>query len=246
MNIYPVNSPKSDKNRYCGPSAISIVTGMATGEAARLLRYVNGKCSIKGVGDYDMIRALKMCGITTKTIYVKPSPTPFVRETKKGRKVESRPTLAEWFRNTASLRTAGRVFLVSAGHHWQIVSGRRFCCGITKEIVGFTHEKVMRRARVREVFELLPAPAGISIPAQAKKENAQVTRDARDRAAFKSDCQRRGYDWIKASDDYIEIDPCDDFPDGLTFLFDGWADARDMVDRALRHPEDVIDGYISH
>lgn len=39
LQIKPVNhgKVKADKNRYCGPSAISAITGMTTGEAARLI-----------------------------------------------------------------------------------------------------------------------------------------------------------------------------------------------------------------
>lgn len=246
MNINPVNHQKGDTNRYCGPSAISIVTGMASGEAARLLRHVSGKSSIKGTSDWHMQRALSMCGITAKSISVKPTAKPSTRKIKDGFKTERRPTIAEWLRNTAETRSSGRVFLVSAGHHWQIITGRRFCCGQTKAIVSLTHEKVHRRARVDDVYELIAHPQGIKVPSVARKANATATITAKDRSAFATFCRHHKLDWHKASDGYIEIDPCDEFPDGLTFLFDDWSDAIQMVRRALNDPLEVIDGYLSH
>ena len=38
MKIKAVNNSISEPNRYCGPAVISAVTGMNTGEAARLIR----------------------------------------------------------------------------------------------------------------------------------------------------------------------------------------------------------------
>ena len=43
MKIKAVNNSTSDRNRYCGPAVISAVTGMVTGEAARLIRHVSGQ-----------------------------------------------------------------------------------------------------------------------------------------------------------------------------------------------------------
>ena len=43
MKIKAVNNSTSDVNNYCGPAVISAVTGMTTGEAARLIRHVSGQ-----------------------------------------------------------------------------------------------------------------------------------------------------------------------------------------------------------
>ena len=50
LRIKPINhgSTRRDQNRYCGPSVISAITGMTTGEAAAQLRAVSGKRAIKG------------------------------------------------------------------------------------------------------------------------------------------------------------------------------------------------------
>lgn len=165
VNIRSVNhgTTKADKNRYCGPSVISAVTGMTTGEAARLLRHVGGRKSIKGSYVSEVTRALEMCNIksTYKDFGLKLSRS-------KG------PTLAAWLRHTVKERTAKRVFLIVAGHHWQLVQGRRYVCGIVGEPVSIRDKKVKRRARVSNVYELSLlgiAEAGIKIeiPSEARK-----------------------------------------------------------------------------
>ena len=50
-----------DKNRYCGPSAISAVTKLTSGEAARLIRKQSGKSSVKGTSTSNIRRALEAC-----------------------------------------------------------------------------------------------------------------------------------------------------------------------------------------
>ena len=143
LNIKPVLHVKGDKNRYCGPSAISAITGMNTGEAARMIRHVSGRKSVKGSADWEVREVLERCGIRS------------VRENfglKLGR--SKGPTLAAWLRHTVKERTAKRVFLIVAGWHYQLVQGRRIVCGILGEPTSIRDKRVKRRARVAEVFEL--------------------------------------------------------------------------------------------
>ena len=143
LNIKPVLHVKGDKNRYCGPSAISAITGMNTGEAARMIRHVSGRKSVKGSADWEVREVLERCGIRS------------VRENfglKLGR--SKGPTLAAWLRHTKKERTAKRVFLIVAGWHYQLVQGRRIVCGILGEPTSVRDKRVKRRARVAEVFEL--------------------------------------------------------------------------------------------
>jgi len=134
----------TDKNRYCGPSVISAVTTLTTGEAARLIRLQSGKRSVKGTSTSNVRRALKSCNI--KMTFV-PAPT----GSRYGR--SSGVTLARWLKLTHGKR-ANRIFLVTAGWHWQLVSGNRYVCGRTGEIVSIRDKKVKRRARVADVYEL--------------------------------------------------------------------------------------------
>jgi len=169
VNIKTVNhgTTRADGNRYCGPSVISAVTGMTTGEAARLIRHVGGRKSVKGSYVSEVTRALEMCGI--KSTYQNFG-------LKLGR--SKGPTLAAWLRHTVKERTAKRVFLIVAGHHWQLVQGRRYVCGIVGEPVSVRHKRVKRRARVSNVYEL-SSLGTIQIPAEARKpkRDAVVSSD---------------------------------------------------------------------
>ena len=169
VNIKTVNhgTTRADGNRYCGPSVISAVTGMTTGEAARLIRHVGGRKSVKGSYVSEVTRALEMCGI--KSTYQNFG-------LKLGR--SKGPTLAAWLRHTVKERTAKRVFLIVAGHHWQLVQGRRYVCGIVGELVSVRHKRVKRRARVSNVYEL-SSLGTIQIPAEARKpkRDAVVSSD---------------------------------------------------------------------
>ena len=133
-----------DKNRYCGPSAISAVTGLTSGEAARLIRKQSGKRSVKGTSTSDIRRALDACNIQMRVVLPQ-----------EGMRFGRRDgiTLARWLKMTTRSR-GSKIFLIVAGWHWQLVSGRRYVCGITGDIVSIRDKKVKRRARVSEVYEL--------------------------------------------------------------------------------------------
>ena len=161
INIKPVNhgTTKADKNRYCGPSAISAVTGMTTGEAARLLRHVSGRKSITGTYTSEVTDVLEMCNIkaTYEDFGLKLSRS-------KG------PTLARFLKHTVKERNAKRVFLISAGRHWQVIQGRRIVCGILKEPTSVRDKSVRRRKRVNKCYELSVLPdRKIVIPDAARK-----------------------------------------------------------------------------
>tara|TARA_R110000737_G_scaffold325625_2_gene339061 strand:+ start:1307 stop:2053 length:747 start_codon:yes stop_codon:yes gene_type:complete len=133
-----------DKNLYCGPSVISAVTNLTTGEAARLIRKQNGRSSIRGSYTHEVLDALRSCNI--KATHWRKTGVRLNRKTG--------PTLAGWLKMSKEDRTPGRVFLIVAGWHWQLVSGRRYTCGRIREIVSIKDTRVKRRGRVAEVYEL--------------------------------------------------------------------------------------------
>ena len=128
----------NDKNRYCGPSVISALPKLTPGEAARLIRMQTGRSSITGVGAQQMSAALAACNIRMQRI----------------RAGHPLRTLARWLREWKEARTPGRVYLLNAGNHWQLVSGRRYVCGRIREIVSIRDKRVKRRARVLQSWEL--------------------------------------------------------------------------------------------
>ena len=156
MKIKAVNNSTSDRNRYCGPAVISAVTGMVTGEAARLIRHVSGQRKVTGSYAHHVIRALKLCNVGYSSNKF------FGLDTKR------QPTLAQWLKSSKDIRTSGRVFLIVAGNHFQLVEGRRYVCGRTKDIVIVRSKLVKRRCRVEEVYELCQE-GKIKIPDAARK-----------------------------------------------------------------------------
>lgn len=147
MRIHPVNRVKGG-NRWCGPAAISAVTRCTTDDAAKAIRYHSGQRAVMGVETIYLRQALKShWGIDSTKI-----------QSWRFHDARQRPTLAKWLRDSKDIRTSGRVFLVVAGYHFQLVSGRRFVCGKTNDVVSVRDGGVSRRARVEEVFELTGSP----------------------------------------------------------------------------------------
>jgi hypothetical protein len=140
IKLNPVNRPKGH-NGWCGPAAVSIVTGATTNEVSKVMqrRIFRAPGAVRRTGSYEVDCALRAYGLKLR-FFSRPSP---------------RPTLAGWLRENKELRTAGTVFLINAGDHWQVVSGRRYCCGVVGKIVSIRDSRVKRRARVAEVFQVL-------------------------------------------------------------------------------------------
>ena len=157
MKIRPVkHEGMFPKNRYCGPAAISIISGISTGEAAKLLRYIAGDRAIRGVWLRDLEMALQDLGYDL---------LPYHSPRHGGVSRKERPTLTRWLKGTKTSRTSGRVFLIVAGNHYQVVSGRRYCCGRAEKIVSIRDGVVKRRARVTEAYEVVkcePTPLEIN------------------------------------------------------------------------------------
>jgi hypothetical protein len=144
MKLNPVNKPKGH-NRYCGPAVISAVTGCTTNEAAWIIRTIGYHKSVRGSSTRDVRASLRQYGISCDQM------------PKGAGWGDPAPTLTQWLRINKEIRTAGRVYLLVAGNHWQLVSGRKYVCGVTGDIVSIKDKKVKRRARVTEVYELKAA-----------------------------------------------------------------------------------------
>ena len=138
MKIHPLNRGKGD-NRYCGPAAISFISGINTTDAAALIREVNPNIErVKGSWPSDVLRVLGKLGYSARCRLI----------------FGDKPTLKQWLRLTKADRTAGRVFLVDAGNHYQIISGRKYACGRIGDIVGLSDKRISNPARVAAAWEI--------------------------------------------------------------------------------------------
>jgi hypothetical protein len=230
--LKPVKRAAKGHNRFCGPAALSIIAGVDTAEAAAVIRHVSRKRSVTGTSNWEILRSLALLGFKA-TSAAKLDPL----------NLKSNPTLAAWLKSDE--RDGQSLYLIAAGYHWQVVQGRRFCCGITKDIVSIRDEKVKRRARVSGVWKIeherKVALADV-LPIKLK-----VQKD--DRAKAEEKARREAKRLAKAHDIEIEVNTYGhgperdvsiivwgpDFRNGEDDPFEGdhyaddWADALERV-----------------
>lgn len=238
MNINPVNIDPKDHNRFCGPAAISILTGMTTGSAARLLRHVTGKDRIMGTHHFHVRAALQACGVTMSRRFL--AHYGFNDPNAKN------PTLTQWLKASQTSRTTGRVYLVSAGNHWIIITGRRYCCGLTKGIISIRDKQAKRRARVDGVWEITTEK--VSIPADKIAPIVRPKRRVDPHYGYLKALERQhGFKGRLDHDcdppDYT-VEPCERFPRGLATCHYDWMETWSRVEECLENPILIDDeGY---
>lgn len=151
MKLYSLNRP-ARSNRFCGPAVLSFLTGQDTTECARWFRSLgNHRGAVKGSTVKDMLLVLDGIGIQARQVDL----FPYSRD---------KPTLTTWLRDNKEIRTPGRVYLVVAGNHWQLITGRRHACGRIGEMVSIKDKRVKRRSRVEQVWELTLPTGKLKIP----------------------------------------------------------------------------------
>lgn len=137
--LHHVNHSGPRKNRYCGPSALSAITGLSTGDTAAPLRKVSGKRKIVGTATCHMKTALEQLGYHTGCAF------DYEHLPAKGR-----PTLLQWAKQRDDL---SETYLLSVGHHWAVVQGRRYVCGMVNRIVPIK-QAPKKRARVKAAWRI--------------------------------------------------------------------------------------------
>jgi hypothetical protein len=239
MELKPLKHGKRG-NRFCGPAVISFITGLATEESAALIRQQTGRRMVTGTHDGEVLRALRACGYTLRLLGMP-------RDAEGNRLVK--PTLAAWLKAMKAERVPGKVFLVSAGHHWQLITGRRYACGRIGEIVSVRDERVKRRARVREVYEVVPlvdrragtaralSPERVTQVRQKLEESAASRRaDSAARTKAKKEAVAR----LEAQGWAVDVD---DFGGGEIMIS---LEAPDWVEQAEEDGHWEREGFISH
>ncbi len=232
LTLHPVKRATKASNRWCGPAILSILTGLDTRETATLLRAVGGRSRIKGSYTHEVSAALLKLGYSMLSLghY--------------GSQAHKRPTLAQWSR--ANPKRQGTTYLMSVGHHWAIVQGRRYACGIVGKVVPLKGCPKWR-ARVKQVWAIsrhVDAPTNPAAVVAALPEVAAKTTylsQTADRLAVKRLAEPYGIsvdDRDRDKDDpgaVIWVYPGDQWPEGMPDLFDDehfhddWASARKAV-----------------
>lgn len=230
--IKPVKRAPRGHNRFCGPAALSIIAGVDTAEAAAVIRHVSKKRSVQGTTNWEILRSLSLLGFKA-TSAAKVDPL----------NPKSNPTLAAWLKS--DVRDGKSLYLVAAGHHWQVVQGRRFCCGLTKDIVSIRDEKVKRRARVTAVFKIeheRKVALAEVLPVKAKPKDTEATvRRKTKRLAEGHNIDVEVERWWEGREVYNRIIvwgprgiDMDDDPFEGDHYADDWADALERVEEYVK------------
>ena len=141
IQLRPVNKPKGE-NRYCGPAAISCVTGLSTGNIAEVLRKVYKRRAITGLAQSHLRWFLSRCGIKTERVADFHSIP-----------LSKTPTLSKWLDTSLDIKPS-KVYIVVAGNHYSVIQGNNYCCGMVGDIINVKDKRARRRAKVLEAFEL--------------------------------------------------------------------------------------------
>ena len=161
--------PCKGTNRWCGPGALAILTGVSTDDASRMIRCITGKRSATSTHTHVLRKVLGKCGIDTHRVMETFAPT------------NERMTLNQWVKGGGA---KGGTFLVIAGNHFQIVTNDLFVDNQVKTLTAFEDLTKGKRRRVEEVFRL-SSPQGVKIPTHINRKtfSAVVIARARNKGA---------------------------------------------------------------
>lgn len=230
--LKPVKRAAKGHNRFCGPAALSIIAGIDTAEAAAVIRHVSRKRSVQGTSNWEVLRSLSLLGFKASSA-AKVDPL----------NLKANPTLAAWLKSDE--RDGQSLYLIAAGHHWQVVQGRRFCCGLTGQIVSIRDEKVKRRARVSGVWKIEQdrkvALADV-LPAKPKVKDTDATlRRKAKRLAEAHDIEIEAERWWDGGEYYTRIIvwgprgvDMDNDPFEGDHYADDWRDALERVEEYVK------------
>lgn len=129
------------RNRYCGPHVMSAITGVPTHDIATRVRAITGRTKCTGVHAKDLETVLIGLGHWPHKIAA--------YDRGKG------PTLNQWL--TETKREPGKLYIVCAGWHWQLIEGDNYTCARVRKLgvsIPVTHDKVKRKARISDIYEM--------------------------------------------------------------------------------------------
>lgn len=133
MKLHSLNvDPTKHRQKYCGPSIISILCGISTQDAALLIRKKFKKQSVKGTSTEQVLYVLKLFGYKTEYsfgtvngkyhIATKDLRAASYRATRvcKSFHKGTDPTLTKWFEWHRAAPKDNEAYLVICGCHWMV------------------------------------------------------------------------------------------------------------------------------
>ena len=158
---------QSGDNTYCGPAALSIITGKPVSEVMRILHtYVLERRRVRGMWNHEMESCLWKMGYETRLVQL-----PL-----------RMPTVAQWLRNE---RKPDDTFLVQVSHHYIVVRGRKIADNRNPEGV-FLRQYQHRRSRVHKVWHVYRPPKSAYLEARLAMSKPQEFRAGTRSALFQA------------------------------------------------------------
>lgn len=130
----------ANDNTFCGPAALSLITGKPVSECTAALRAATGRRAIFGVAYREMMAVLPMLGYIAAPIPIGDKP----------------PTLAALLRKLKDRRPED-VYLLSVTDHYLVLRGRKIYDNRNPEGV-FVRQYPHRRVRVKGIFGTMQVP----------------------------------------------------------------------------------------
>ena len=140
MSLRAVTHESGRHNRWCGPAAVSVLTGMTAEDAARAIRRVTGKTQCTRVKLGDLLRALRQQGLVLNAVGI------WSRGTG--------PTTAAWLKTRRQRTRATDTYLVAQTTHFIVVRGDMAVDNQTGKPVPLA-KITGRRARVAAAYLVL-------------------------------------------------------------------------------------------
>ncbi|MEM8515122.1 hypothetical protein RCH14_004482 [Massilia sp. MP_M2] len=206
-------------NKFCGPSAISVIAGIGTKEASALIRSrTNSKSPVKGTYTHQVRFALEKLGYHMADAAL-----------------TARVVLQDWAQEAAR----ERVYLVAAANHWIVVEGDRAICGKTRDFVRLEDHPNARSPvdmafEVKQIAVIDPESVIPKRPLPTKEERAEgaCRREAKLLAdQFAIDVSQDNKDdsiWVNPPGELFEGREHDDPYDDIHYC-DTWSEALDRV-----------------
>tara|TARA_R110000824_G_scaffold147723_2_gene317242 strand:+ start:280 stop:951 length:672 start_codon:yes stop_codon:yes gene_type:complete len=160
-----INPVHYTSNKFCGPAALSAITGMDTATAAREIRSRSGQGIVKGSAPRHVLAVLASLGYHSKEVF----------------HCYHGGDFREWAAETAEER-GDQVYLLVAGNHFRVVQGDKYVCGLTRAIVDIKDAPVSARcnAKTTEIYRITKREeVALPTPYKVVDEQAKARRDAK-------------------------------------------------------------------
>lgn len=150
-----VTKESANSNGFCGPAALSAITGRTVEECVTVLKECGTRKdwkSVRGVANFEMERALGVMGFDAVESFGEIQPHYcYGAETHTAR---NWPTLTQWLKQSRAYRKKDSVYLVSLAHHFIVIQGCKVWDNFHED--GRPLRKFMSRCRVTAVYKVVP------------------------------------------------------------------------------------------